>query len=128
MVTWVILLISNLVIPALMIGLGTYFYRHPPQEINPNCGYRTAMSEKNRDTWIFANRYCGRVFCLGGLILLAPTLAAMVVIRLACGGSRTATLQFGLLVLLVQVAVLLLAAISTETALRKTFDKYGNRR
>ena len=32
-----------------------------PKEINSVFGYRTSMSMKNKDTWEFAHKYCGKV-------------------------------------------------------------------
>ena len=56
------MLCSSLVIPIIMIGFGFLFGKRPPKEINYLCGYRTRMSMKNIDTWVFAHRYCGRLW------------------------------------------------------------------
>ena len=74
---WVFMLMMEMLIPIAMIGVGRVFLRHPPDRINRVVGYRTAMSMKNRDTWEFAHRYCGRIWYISGLILLPVSVAGM---------------------------------------------------
>ena len=128
MAAWILIFLETMLIPGLMIGLGSWFLKNPPKEINPVCGYRTAMSEKNQDTWDFANRHCGRTFRLVGRILTLPSAAAMIGVRLACGDRTGAVSGYGIPVLLLQTVILVLSVIPTEVALRRTFDEYGDRR
>ena len=55
------MLIMDLLLPFTMIGFGRYFMKKAPKEINSVFGYRTSMSMKNKDTWEFAHKYCGKV-------------------------------------------------------------------
>ncbi len=109
----------NLLIPLIMIIFGLYFYKWGPKTINPLFGYRTTMSMKNAETWHFAHRYCGKIWFIGGLAMLAVTVAL---------------LFFNILDLwetyfvLLQVVVLVVLIVPVELALRKNFDKDGNRR
>lgn len=57
--------------------LGKYFLKNAPKEINAAFGYRTSMSMKNRDTWVFAHNYCGKIWFFGGLILLPVSTIVM---------------------------------------------------
>ena len=56
----------DLLVPLIMIGIGLSFLKKPPKDINGAYGYRTPMSMKNQDTWDFAHRVCGRVWCIAG--------------------------------------------------------------
>ena len=49
-------------LPFTMIGFGRYFMKKAPKEINSVFGYRTSMSMKNKDTWEFSHKYCGKVW------------------------------------------------------------------
>ena len=59
---WIFMLIMDLLLPFTMIGFGRYFMKKAPKEINSVFGYRTSMSMKNKDTWEFAHKYCGKVW------------------------------------------------------------------
>ena len=61
---WIFMLIMVLLIPLMMIGFGRLFLKKAPGTINAAFGYRTSMSMKNKDTWEFAHRYCGRLSVL----------------------------------------------------------------
>ncbi len=52
---WIFMLIMLLLIPFSMFGLGMYFCKNIPKEINCIFGYRTSRSMKNQDTWKFAH-------------------------------------------------------------------------
>ena len=120
----VFMLICSLAIPLTMIGFGRLFLRKPPRSVNGAFGYRTARSMKNRDTWEFAHRYCGRVWQHCGWALLGVAIPVMA----AAGNdvSRISALGGGLC--LVQLAVLVGSILPTERALKRTFDEHGRRR
>lgn len=81
-----------------MIGFGMYFLKTAPKEINAVFGYRTAMSMKNKETWKFAHKYCGKIWCISGLVCF------------------------------VQLIPLIGSIIPTERALKRNFDENGNRK
>lgn len=117
--------IFNLLIPVLMIIFGRIMYKHAPKSINGIYGYRTSMSMKNEDTWKFAHDYCGRLWYKIGLIMLIPS----VLVQLPFVKSSTDTIGIMTVVLeTVQICVMIASIFPTEKALRKTFDKYGNRK
>ena len=41
-------------------------------------GYRTTMSMKNKETWKYAHRCCGKLWYVSGLVMLLPTVIALV--------------------------------------------------
>ena len=83
------------------------------------------MSMKNQDTWQFAHRYFGRLWYRCGLVLTPVTAAVMC---LALGKGESAVSWLGSALCIVQLVVLLASIAPTERALRRTFDKDGNRR
>ncbi len=122
---WIAMFICNLLVPLLMIVFGRIMYKHAPKSINGIYGYRTSMSMKNEDTWKFAHDYCGRLWYKVGLIMLIPS----VLVQLPFVKRSTDTIGIMTVVLeTVQICVMIASIFPTERALRKTFDKYGNRK
>ena len=122
---WVAMFIFNLLVPLLMVVFGRIMYKHAPKSINGIYGYRTSMSMKNEDTWKFAHDYCGKLWYKVGLIMLIPS----VLVQLPFVKSSTDTIGIMTVVLeTVQICVMIASIFPTERALRKTFDKYGNRK
>lgn len=122
---WIFMLIIDLLIPVTMIGYGRSFWKKAPKEINAVYGYRTSMSMKNRDTWVFAHNYFGKLWYIGGLILLPISVIPMI-----CFIGRTENVvgTVGGVVCFVQMIPLTGVIIPTEIALKRHFDKNGNRR
>lgn len=122
---WIFMTIMNLLIPLMMTGFGKLFLKNAPKEINAVFGYRTTMSMKNQDTWKFAHQYCGKLWYVGGKILLVIT----VVVMLALIGKNEDTVgTVSEALLFLQMIPLIGSIIPTEKALRRTFDKNGRRR
>ncbi len=122
---WIFVLAMALLCPAVMIVMGRVFLRSSPKDINYIYGYRTAMSMKNRDTWEFAHKLCGKVWFIGGLVLLPVNLVPMLVV---IGKSKDIVGGVGAALSFVGLAALLGSLIPVERALKRTFDKNGNRR
>lgn len=122
---WIFMLVMVLLMPLVMLLTGRAFSKKAPKKINPVYGYRTAMSMKNQDTWQFAHRYFGRLWYRCGLVLTPVTVAVMC---LALGKGEGTVSWLGSALCIVQLVVLLAPIAPTERALRRTFDKDGNRR
>lgn len=122
---WIFMLMMDLLIPLTMISFGRYFMAAAPKEINSAFGYRTSMSMKNQDTWKFAHRYCGKLWFISGLVLLPLSVAALF---LTLGKGTNVIGSTGAAICLMQLIPLVGSVISTEIALKKTFDENGNRR
>lgn len=122
---WIFMLIMDLLIPLTLIGFGRYFSNNAPRQINAVFGYRTAMSMKNQDTWLFAHNYCGKLWFRSGLALLPIT-----IIPLLCviGGTKDTIGMVGSVICGIQMIPLIGSVFFTENALKKSFDKGGNRR
>ena len=121
---WIFMVVMDLLIPLTMIAFGRYFLKSTPKEINVIFGYRTTMSMKNRDTWEFAHRYCGRIWYYTGIILLPLTVIPMLFVF----EKSTDTIGWlGSVICFIQMIPLIGAIFPTEKALKKTFDRNGNR-
>jgi len=122
---WIFMLVMDLLIPFTMLGFGWYFLKRPPKEINSIFGYRTSMSMKNRDTWMFAHHYCGKLWYVCGLILLPLSVIPML---LVFGAAEDTVEAVGGIVCGLQMIFMIGSIIPTEAALRRTFDRNGRRR
>lgn len=122
---WIYMLLTALLIPLIMIGVGCAFTKTAPKNITHIFGYRTAMSMKNRDTWEFAHKHCGKLWVRLGLILLPLSILPMLFV---IGKSEDTIGTTGAIVCLLGAALLILSIFPTERALRKTFDENGNRK
>lgn len=125
MVSFVIMFICNLLIPLTMLLAGCWMLKCPPKEINGLIGYRTGMSQKNKDTWAFAHQVCGRLWTRVGAVLLLAT----ILVQLPFAGSGEDTMGVVTMILeAAQLVVLLSSILPVELALKRTFDENGNRR
>lgn len=122
---WIFMLSMDLLTPLVMLGFGKMFLSGNPKEINFAFGYRTSMSVKNKDTWQFAHSYCGRLWFRIGLILLPVSVIPLLFV---INGNMNTVAIVGGIVCAVQVVVLLCSIIPVEKALKRTFDRNGNRK
>ena len=122
---WLFMLLFVLLIPLTMIYFGRRFFKSPPKSINATFGYRSTMSMKNQETWKLAHRVCGRYWFICGLILLPLSVLPMLFV-ITCSTETIG--MTGVIVVFVQLVPMLCVIIPTEHALRKNFDKNGNRK
>ena len=122
---WIFMLAMNLLFPLIMIVMGRYFMKKSPKEINYIFGYRTNMSMKNKDTWDFAHKYFGkRWFRLGWLLIPISVIQILFVI----GKGEYIIGTVGMVVMVIDLILLIAPIFPTERALKKVFDKDGNKR
>lgn len=121
----VFMLVMDLLIPLTMIGFGRYFMKAAPGKINGIFGYRTGMSMKNRDTWEFAHKYCGRIWFACGIAVLPVSVIAMLFVL---GEEVEIVGTFGGIICVVQIIPVIVSIFLVESALRKNFDRDGNKR
>ncbi len=122
---WLFMLIVDLLLPFSMIGFGKMFQTNAPKDVNSTFGYRTAMSMKNRDTWDFAHRYCGRLWVRLGVALVPFSVIPLLFVL---GKEMTPIAAVGVGVCAVQLVPLIGSVLLTERALKKTFDQDGKRK
>lgn len=122
---WIFMLIMDLLTPLLMLGFGILSLKRAPKEINFVYGYRTTMSMKNKDTWQFAHACFGKLWSRIGLILLPVSIIPLLLVM---GGNENTVAIVGGVVCAVQAVVLLGSIVPVEKALKRTFDRDGNRK
>ena len=118
---WIFMLIMDLLLPFTMIGFGRYFMKKAPKEINSVFGYRTSMSMKNKDTWEFAHKYCGKVWYVCGMVMLPITVIFML---LVIGKNEDCVGSIGGIICGVQLIPLIGSILPTEIALKKNMVFY----
>ena len=122
---WIFMVIMNLLLPVTMIGFGRLFLKQAPGAINWAFGYRTEMSMKNKDTWDFAHNYIGKLWYRIGLFLLPLSIIPLLFVL---GKDKDTVGNLGAAIVMIQMVFLIVPIFPTERALKKTFDKKGNRR
>lgn len=122
---WIFMLIMVLLIPVTMLGFGKLFLNKPPKDINCVFGYRTTMSMKNKDTWEFAHKYCGRIWYICGWIMVPLSVIAMLFVT---GEDYNMIGMVGGIICFVQLIPLIVVVVPTERALRRVFDGDGKRK
>jgi len=119
------MLIMVLIPPLTIIKFGWLLMKYPSRTINHIYGYRTAMSMKNKDTWDFAQKHCGRIWYYMGMIMLLLS----IIIMLFCIGKGTSTAKtIGVVLFGIQALFLIASIFPTSIALHKHFDKDGRRK
>ena len=122
---WAYMLVNTLLIPVIMLFFGHRFLINgAPKNISGFYGYRTHRSMMSWDTWEFAHRYFGKLWPTAALIMI-PVSAALMALTVKM--SIDAVSIFGVLLMGVQAAVLVISIFVTESALKKNFDEHGNR-
>jgi len=104
--------------PLILIVFGFIALAVVPRKPNRFAGYRTPMSCKNQDTWAFAHKHFGKQMIIGALILLLLSVESH--FQTDNGVSVWITVA--------RVIVALFIFLPTEIALKRTFDKNGERR
>ncbi len=120
---WTFVSLCSVLLPIIMILVGKYFMNHPPKEINMLCGYRTCRSMKNINTWIFANKYMGKIWAKFGNVMLILSIIPMLFVIEKDNDTIGIT---SLVVLILQFIVLFWTIYLTEKALQNNFDNDGN--
>lgn len=119
---WIFMLLMDIVIPLTMIRFGRLFLTKVPKNLNATFGYRTTMSMKNKDTWEFAHKFCGKLWFRWGLVLLPISILPLI---LVFNKSIDTIAYVGLIISVVQIVLLIVSIVPTEIALKKTFDQNG---
>lgn len=117
-------LVTTLIIPLLMFGIGRAWRKHPPGKINLAYGYRTRRSMSSQEAWDYAQRLCAGLMQRFGMIL--GVVCILPVLFLAgVPDEWFYNAVVGLLVLQAFSWVLLI--LRTERTLKRRFDKNGRR-
>lgn len=118
---WFFMLGCTQIIPGIILFRGIWFLKKPPGKINWQSGYRTVRSVKNQETWEFAHRHCGRVWCIGGSVLMLFAMLVMLVMFLALGQSNSTVEALGAIICTLEFGMMVYGAVPTERALERKF-------
>ena len=121
--TWIMIVITYILIPALMTGAGWMLWKHSPKNINAIYGYRTRMSSLNQNTWRFAQEYAGRLWVRWGIRMMPVSILLLMIF--AASGETAASIA-GSVLCIVQIVIMLSSIAVVERMLNKVFDKQGN--
>ena len=111
---------ETLMLPIILILFGIFLgIAGRPRKIRWWVGYRTSRSMKNQATWAFANSYAGKLMLLSGFTSLTFCIGVFV---------HMDYMTFAPWAIGAQGVSLVFTSIFTEMALKKEFDKNGERR
>ena len=120
---WWFMFICDFIVPAAMILGGRMMWKHPPKDINGIVGYRTRRSMKNKETWKFAQEYCGRLWWKIGWLMSIPS--ALVHIPFY-GKSEGMVGILGGIVCTLECVVMISTIYFVEKALKRFDMGYGD--
>ena len=115
---WIFMFVMVLLMPLAMVVFGALLLKKPPR-LNGFFGYRTQKSMKNTDTWLFAQRFFGKIWLKLGAVILPISMIIMVIVL----NEEVFTIAMtGLVVTLGQLVFLLAPIYPTEKALKEKFE------
>lgn len=115
-----IIFIITVIFP-IAIALGGFFLRyHAPADIDNSLGFRTKRALSSKEAYSFANRKCGSLWLIGGIIAFLISTALQLLFYMIKGeyiGS-----YIGILMLILQIVAFIFSIVTVEKKLRLLFD------
>lgn len=119
---WIFMFIVTLLIPTSL--LLTWYLCPKIKTINNVSGYRTKRSMQNQNAWDFAQKYCSKI----SLYMFFPSLILAIVIMPTVISKPVDVIGWmGLGITMIQMISFIVIIISTEKALKKSFDESKNK-
>lgn len=122
---WFFMLFIAIVLPLIMFMSSFYFIAGGPKNINNIFGYRTGRSMINKDTWIFAHEYCGKLWLKVSIVFI---LASIVIMLCLIKTDQRVFVAVGFVIFIAEFVTLFFTISKTEKALADNFDIKGNRK
>ena len=122
---WFFMLFIAIVLPFIMFMSSFYFIAGGPKNINNIFGYSTGLSMINKDTWIFAHEYCGKLWLK---VSIAFILASIVIMLCLIKTDQRVFVAVGFVIFIAEFVTLFFTINKTEKALADNFDIKGNRK
>lgn len=122
---WFFMLFIAIVLPFIMFMSSFYFIAGGPKNINNIFGYRTGRSMINKDTWIFAHEYCGKLWLKVSIVFI---LASIVIMLCLIKTDQRVFVAVGFVIFIAEFITLFFTISKTEKALADNFDIKGNRK
>lgn len=102
-------------IPILIIVVGFIMNKYPPKKINIFVGYRTSNSMKNDNAWKEANKYCGKLWMIDGLIMFIISIIILFSNKFTIINFSETVLT---VIILVQVVIMILPIFVVEKRIK----------
>lgn len=122
---WFFMLFIAIVLPFIMFMSSFYFIAGGPKNINNIFGYRTGRSMINKDTWIFAHEYCGKLWLKVSIVFI---LTSIVIMLCLIKTDQRVFVAVGFVIFIAEFVTLFFTISKTEKALADNFDIKGNRK
>lgn len=108
-----------MVTPLALLAIGLRWRSHPPKRTGSGLAYRTALSERSDETWVFAHRRIAQLWIRMGLLLTLVSALLMILLR-------DHFTSFFLWLIGGQMVFLCISAFLVEGLLKVAFDEDGN--
>jgi len=122
---WIYMTFMAIIVPLVLIAVGLYYTKCPPEKIYTDFGYKTALTLKNDDIWAYAHQLCGKTWIKLGLIMIPLSIAIMVIPLFI---SENAMSFFSVALFALQCVAVFFSFRKTKATLLTVFDEEGNRR
>ena len=122
---WFFMLFIAIILPFIMFMSSFYFIAGGPKNINNIFGYRTGRSMINKDTWIFAHEYCGKLWLK---VSIAFIVASIIIMLCLIKTDQRVFVAVGFVIFIAEFVTLFFTINKTEKALADSFDIQGNRK
>ena len=122
---WFFMLLIAIVLPFIMFMSSFYFIAGGPKNINNIFGYRTGRSMINKDTWIFAHEYCGKLWLKVSIVFILASIVIMLCLIIT---DQRVFVAVGFVIFIAEFVTLFFTINKTEKALADNFDIKGNRK
>lgn len=114
--------VCSFAVPFVMIVFGLHMLLKSSKNRGAFFGYRTLRSVKSDEAWTFANRRAGLLWTLIGFVM---GIANVFIFKWVLGFDDVKIIMC--IYMIVQIVILIGVFYPVEKALRKHFDKEGNR-
>lgn len=119
---WIIVLLSDLILPVVVVIAGLILQHRPPKSVNALFGYRTERSMRSKEAWDFSQVYSGKRMTVLGIIAFPVTL----LLHLPFYGAGEGILGVVCIIcVILQCACLAIPIVQTERALKAGFNPDG---
>ena len=122
---WIYMTFMAIIVPLVLLGVGLYYTKCPPEKIYTDFGYKTPLTLKNDDIWAFAHQCCGKTWIKLGLIMIPISIAIMVIPLFI---SEDAMSIFSVALFALQCVAVFFSFRRVKATILTVFDENGNRR
>lgn len=119
---WIFMFIVTLLIPTSL--LLTWYLCPKIKTINNVSGYRTKQSMQNQNAWDFSQKYCSKISLY---MFFSSLILAIVIMPTVISKPVDVIGWMGLGITMIQMISFIVIIISTEKALKKSFDESKNK-